>query len=42
VEGRERDLRRTDEVEVVGLEPVDLAGVRAEEPGALHRLRLHQ
>ena len=36
------DLRRTDEVEVVGVDPVDLGRVRAEEAGALHRLRLHQ
>ena len=39
---RQRHLRRADQVQVVGLEPVDLAGVRAEEAGALHRLRPHQ
>ena len=39
---RQRHLRGAHQVEVVGLEPVDLAGVRAEEAGALHRLRLDQ
>ena len=38
----ERHLRRADQEQVVGLQPVDLAGVRAEEAGALHRLRLDQ
>ncbi len=38
----ERHLGGADQVQVVGLEPVDLARVRAEEPGALHRLRLDQ
>ena len=32
----QRHLGGADEVEVVGLEPVDLLGVRAEEPGARH------
>src|SRR5690606_37439274 len=38
----ERHLRGADEVEVVGGQPVDLLGVVAQEPGALHRLRLDQ
>ena len=38
----QRHLGGADEVEVVGLEPVDLVGVRAEEPGALHDLGPHQ
>ena len=39
---RERHLGRADEVEVVLLEAVDVLGGLAEEPGALHRRRLHQ
>ena len=39
---RQRHLGGADQVEVVGLHPVDLRGVRAEEAGALHRLRLDQ
>ena len=38
----ERDLGGAGEVEVVGLEPVDLVGVRVEEPGAGHDLGLDQ
>ncbi len=40
--GRERDLRRTDEVEVILLEVVDVIGGLAEEAGALHGARLDQ
>ena len=39
---RERDLRRTDQVEVLALNPVDVIGCLAEEPGALHRAGLDQ
>ena len=38
----QRHLGGADEVQVVGLEAVDLVGVRAEEPGARHDLRPHQ
>ena len=38
----QRHLGGADEIEVVGLEPVDLLGVRAEESGARHDLRPHQ
>ena len=38
----QRHLGGADQVEVVGLEPVHLLGVRAEEPGARHHLRAHQ
>src|SRR5680860_1280563 len=39
---RERHLRRPDQVQVVGLEPVHLLGVGAEEPGTRHHLGPHQ
>ena len=39
---RERHLRRAHEVEVVLLEVVDVVGCLAEEPGALHGLRLDE
>ena len=38
----EGDLRGPREVEVVGLEPVDLVGVGVQEPGAAHDLRRHE
>ena len=38
----QRDLGGADQVEVVVLEPVDLVGVLAEEPGALHDLGPHE
>ena len=38
----QRHLGGADEVEVVGLEPVHLLAVRAEEAGALHDLGPHQ
>jgi hypothetical protein len=38
----ERHLARADEVQVVGLELVDLVGVLAEEPGAAHDLGPHE
>ena len=34
--GRQRDLGGADQVQVVGREPVNLVGVLAEKPGALH------
>ncbi len=39
---RQRDLRRTDQVEVLALDPVDVVGGLAQEAGALHRPRLDQ
>ena len=39
---RQRHLGGADQVEVVGLEPVDLVGVRAEKAGAAHDLGPHQ
>ena len=38
----QRHLGGADQIEVVGLEPVHLLGVRAEEPGARHDLGPHQ
>ena len=38
----QRNLRGPNEIHVVGLEVVDLVGVRAEEAGALHHFRAHQ
>ncbi len=39
---RQRHLRGADQVQVVGLQAVDLVGVCAEESGARHHFRAHQ
>ncbi len=42
VEGRHRDLRGADQVEVLALDAVDVVGGLAQEAGALHGARAHQ